>query len=1210
MAEHRPQDPRLTLTAAGFVGDAEAQDGVHLRWSFDPDLGFPVEGFTLWHRRADRGEQRKVSFAHLAQQLETQPAPAGVEGGVTVHRADGERLVPGRRCGQAGLELGDVPLVLRFRPSFGSAPSPTRSVTLFGLAERGGVSVRALHAGRVSDCAAVGRGACLRRLVGSDVAGDLSALDAAEFMLPGRHARTRRRAGIDLMALLRADRRDALDRLEEIGFQPAATSCTPFRVTVDADAIDEVRVSGCAAVVVGALWSPIPADDCERDWKRLEGPILLPVGGDARDVARSRLPDEADLPPDAPRRADLEARLLGPDFDELRTALEQAVAGGGQFIVRLASDDPDDESSWRYDVVRDVLTAAADPYFARVVGLAFVHRPDDDTERYDYKVEAGWPIDGEHVRLCWVAYDRGLEAQPGLPAPIGVAATARPGAAHVGPDGVLNPFEMDVTVAWRRPTACDLTDPVRSPIAYLVERTDADAPDAGPYRLVSRRVFEPGGEPEVVPAVIADPESGDPAFASGFFVDRGPGYGTFHYRVRGRDLFGRTSIPSGPAGLLVRDEVAPGPPLNLAAEYAAPDDPDRSGSALLAWANRDVAPGAPRRSAVLLRWTWPASRQLQFPDLDEFRLYLRPGALNHVLGRIEGVTAVAPGEFEVATDLAPVGPDFPVPQAGVDLGALRSEGEDCPVVTITTVGGALTFRVRANPAAPPLVGPTAFRLGRGTSPTATHPARSPHPAFRSFEWPVDWEGFLVEPVAPPRALRVAVDGSVRGPLPDGLTPADVDVTRVSEPVDGQVHWHYRMTLRGVSLEPTRERPRAVASFGIGSVDAAGNQGRIAPPASAVAVHRAPPEVPQIVYPPVNLATAADYHGASWFTVEWPGEAGVGYQVYRAADLDLLAVAGIDLADHRARPDHEQRLQLQQLALDPSHVEAFRIVTATPVPGLAGPTRHRDALPGAVRNRFVYRVRAVDSAGNLAPWPPASIATCVVVDVPGLPPAAPSWADVAFPASGGVELRWHPDASPALHGYRLYRTDDVDRAEDVRSMAPLFAAPQEEGGGVVTGVVLARNATGVVTSVMELPPGDRRPGRLARYVDATVRPGHPTFYRLVAEDDHGRRSPASERLRVVVPVTGPPEPPAWAAPPTLAPGSVSLTWTADDPGLRCLVLRRSGDGAWRALGPWAAAGDYAFTDTTAVAGTGYQYRVRVRDAVGHTADGPIVDVTGP
>ena len=112
MAEQLLQDPRLTLTGAGFLGDPEAEEGVHLRWSFDPDLGFPLDGFRLWFREASRGELLKASFATLAEQLAQQAAPAGVVEGVTVHRADGGRLVGGRLCGQAGLEVGSSPLVL------------------------------------------------------------------------------------------------------------------------------------------------------------------------------------------------------------------------------------------------------------------------------------------------------------------------------------------------------------------------------------------------------------------------------------------------------------------------------------------------------------------------------------------------------------------------------------------------------------------------------------------------------------------------------------------------------------------------------------------------------------------------------------------------------------------------------------------------------------------------------------------------------------------------------------------------------------------------------------------------------------------------------------------------------------------------------------------------------------------------------------------
>lgn len=109
MAVHFIQDPRLTLISAGFLGDKEAQDGVHLRWSFDPDLGFPAEGFQLYVRAPAPKTTLKVSLANLARQLQQHAAPAGVDGGVTVHRADGDRLAVGTRCDQIGLDLGSAP---------------------------------------------------------------------------------------------------------------------------------------------------------------------------------------------------------------------------------------------------------------------------------------------------------------------------------------------------------------------------------------------------------------------------------------------------------------------------------------------------------------------------------------------------------------------------------------------------------------------------------------------------------------------------------------------------------------------------------------------------------------------------------------------------------------------------------------------------------------------------------------------------------------------------------------------------------------------------------------------------------------------------------------------------------------------------------------------------------------------------------------------
>ena len=265
------------------------------------------------------------------------------------------------------------------------------------------------------------------------------------------------------------------------------------------------------------------------------------------------------------------------------------------------------------------------------------------------------------------------------------------------------------------------------------------------------------------------------------------------------------------------------------------------------------------------------------------------------------------------------------------------------------MAGRLTFRVRANPAAPPLVGPCAFRLGRGTSPTATQTARAPYPAFKTFELPAHWDGFLLDPAIPSPPLRVAADGTVRGPLPAGLTPAPTWMCRVC--------WSRKApmctgtTCCGCVASRLRRHPSArVPSAPLASARSTQcptRDGSRRPP-SILAIHRATPTVPPLVYPPVNFATRADYHGTSWFLLAWTGVAGLGYLVYRAGDLDLLAAAGIDLAVHRARTADEQRLELQQLALDPAHIEAFRIVTAAPLASSGGAMRvsRRSAGRGA------------------------------------------------------------------------------------------------------------------------------------------------------------------------------------------------------------------------------------------------------------------------
>jgi hypothetical protein len=1232
------QDPRLRMTALGIVGDPEIQNGVHLRWTMAPELGFPPGGFRLFIRPSQAADPQVVMFGAVLNTVAQSPTWALVTGGVTLHDAGGVPLAVGSLCQQRGLVLSERPLVLCFRPALGEQPSVVREVTLYGVKRDGAAFARGLYSGQAADSAGVG--SCLKKLLPGELVRPVLQPRTRELLLAGRYLREETvRRELPLATLDQQQRRRAAALVGPI--RPGLPGCDLFTVTLRADAIDTVLVNGCGgALLLGVAYVELRKDECERGWQPLVGPICLPIGepssypcsedgGSGRDRAKARLPTDADQPPEAPSLAELADRLLGTSFDELQKALVQmwelaATEPPHLQLQRLASEEPGDLTTYRLQTIREVLLGCVEPYFARIIGLYHVDRRTSGA--WDYKVEAAWPQRDGRLQLCWVVFGVAPAAQPSLAAPLGVTATAIPGASRVAADGTVDRFQMDVGVRWRRPTRCDLTDPLHAAAVYFVERTGAGAPVFGPYRLVNQRVFEEGGKPEPTPLLLVESHAGETPvplaeqeFPLGYFIDRGPGYGRFYYRVRARDLFGRTSPPSAPAAVLVRDQVPPGSPLNLEAVYFDPADPAISGSEALAWANQDMPPGAPQRPAVLVRWVWPVARQQQAPDASEFRLYYRSGLLNAVSGSVTEVTPLGGKRFRVDTDLPPVGPDFPVAPAPIDLGSLRNEGEDYPIETVQAVFGELSFEVLANPKAPPMPGQCTFRLGAGTPARGTTPARPAHPACRSYRDPADWEGLVLDPQPPGTLvpLRIGIDGSVLGPLPPGLTAADVDVSRTFEPAAGGAHWHDEMRLRGIVLYPSRQRPRAVGSFGITAVDDASppNESRVSPPAGIFAVHRQPPEVPELTYPDEICATPADFHGHSYFTLEWPAEAGVGYLVYRSSDVQLLAAAGVSLVPHRALSAPEQRQQLQQLGSRQANLEAFSAVTPEPVWAAAtGPLHYRDRLDGTLRNRFIYRIRSLDRAGNLADWPvdppPADAGkVCVVVGLPEVvPPSPPRWAGTA-PADDGLALRWVPNAEPSLAGYRLYRSYDLKDAADVRSMTPLFSAATPEGADGLSAVRVRHVGDETpVTQVEVLPAGDTSAGRLVQFIDATVEGGRAVYYRLIAEDTFANRSLPSDLLAVRYPKRQPPDPPVWLSP-VVSDGEVALAWTADEADLESLVMRRSQEEPlWRPVGPWIPRGEYGFVDADLEAGLSYEYRVRVRDRVGQVVDGPVLTVT--
>lgn len=104
--------------------------------------------------------------------------------------------------------------------------------------------------------------------------------------------------------------------------------------------------------------------------------------------------------------------------------------------------------------------------------------------------------------------------------------------------------------------------------------------------------------------------------------------------------------------------------------------------------------------------------------------------------------------------------------------------------------------------------------------------------------------------------------------------------------------------------------------------------------------------------------------------------------------------------------------LQELAT--VNEDAFGLVTGVPVEA----TQFRDEIPGIGRNRYFYRVRAVDAAENRSAW---SAVSAPFYQVDTTPPEVPREFQVVSGDRSAV-LTWLTSRDLQITGYRIYRTE--------------------------------------------------------------------------------------------------------------------------------------------------------------------------------------------
>ena len=229
--------------------------------------------------------------------------------------------------------------------------------------------------------------------------------------------------------------------------------------------------------------------------------------------------------------------------------------------------------------------------------------------------------------------------------------------------------------------------------------------------------------------------------------------------------------------------------------------------------------------------------------------------------------------------------------------------------------------------------------------------------------------------------------------------------------------------------------------------------------------------------------------------------------------------------------------------------------------------------GRTSNRYFYRAIYVDEAHN--PSLMMSLSTPPVFVPKIVPPRAP----VITRALGGdrqVTLFWASNREADLARYRVYRTDEEDRARTIALM------------------------TLVHTEIVA--PGDpnSRPAELS-WIDTPVPGGPSLFYRVVAEDNDEKVSDPSAYVVGRAFDNSRPQPPTWGTP-TQTPDGLVLTFTAAHPSHRFLIQRRDAEAfpqVWTNLTAWLAPGVHQWTDSTRESDQTYVYRIRVFDQHGKT-----------
>lgn len=569
----------------------------------------------------------------------------------------------------------------------------------------------------------------------------------------------------------------------------------------------------------------------------------------------------------------------------------------------------------------------------------------------------------------------------------------------------------------------------------------------------------------------------------------------YAYRVIGIDMFGRHSEPSRrtswyntkgrtehPFAIHLEDRFPPPPPLVISAKFLDLKDPYLQENEKK-WVAEEKGKG------FRVIWKWPENLQIQAPDAEKFRIYFKQGLLNVLEGKVKEVTCFDVDNSEVEVHFDEVveieensfarrifrqrGKNFVIIKNTASESIL--DGSENPVTKVIFTVQNLTLPPREIPE----INKSASLLIDSTNPLFINYGKSEN-------WGTDgWDGIEVDMNKGEEKEETFIDKrGVEKIIKYKLF--DIFVHEADIPEEG--------------LTPTPQEPMVSGNVGIATVDDSENESSVSPPQPVFAVLRDKPERPSMPDISELWATIPDYYGISHFDVKWPvGERAYFYQVYRTMDKTLMLVdieehtrghgtidtnliigmwgegsereydiqPDLDILDEknsawRDAPDDKKQKKLkelmetyttlrndtkQYLASLPENEKAF-VPVSSPLDPInpenwedADNMFFKDSIEGKGRNRYFYRIGAMDKAGNRSYLGLATPPVCVPDVIPPKPP-------VITKALGGNRkaiIRWRRNTEPEMVRYVIYRTDKKEDAADVRLMGePVVIDADAEG----------------------------------------------------------------------------------------------------------------------------------------------------------------------